>query len=62
MYFQAICSLQTGQSVNCHIALKAMFYLLNATGLCSGYHSDNLCVKKQLSKQWSKCPRITNIY
>ena len=29
MYFRAVCSLRTGQSVNCHIALKAMFYLLN---------------------------------
>jgi len=29
MYFRVICSLQTGQSINYHIALKAMFYLLN---------------------------------
>jgi len=32
-------------------------YVIDTTGLCSGYHSDNLCVKKQLSKQWSKCPK-----
>jgi len=29
MYFRAICSVRTGQSVNCHIAIKAKLYLLN---------------------------------
>ena len=28
MYFRAICSLQTGQFVNYHIALNSMLYLL----------------------------------
>jgi len=58
MYFRAICSLRTGQSklVNCHIALKAIFYLLNESpenpnstftqnNTCSfskGFFNDNL--------------------